>query len=57
MIERSAMLHALGSRLLRAGLLLLLLGGASACHTMEGLGQDLSALGDKLSSKSQEHDH
>jgi predicted small secreted protein len=57
MIERSAMLHALGSRLLRAGLLLLLLGGTSACHTMEGLGQDLSALGDKLSSKSQEHDH
>ncbi len=50
------MLHALGSRLLRAGLLLLL-GGASACHTMEGLGQDLSALGDKLSSKPQEHAH
>ncbi|HEX9490648.1 MAG TPA: hypothetical protein VF930_10195 [Stellaceae bacterium] len=49
------MLHALGSRLLRAGLLLL--GGASACHTMEGLGQDLSALGDKLSSKPQEHAH
>ena len=40
-----------GRRLVCAGLLLLLLGGASACHSVEGLGQDLSALGDMLSSK------
>jgi len=51
------MLHALGWRLLRAGLFLLLLGGASACHTMQGLGQDLSDLGSILSSEAQEHDH
>ena len=56
-IERSAMVHALGSRLLRAAVLLLLLGSVAACHTMEGLGQDLSALGGKLRSKAQEHDH
>ncbi len=51
------MLHALGCRLLRAGLFLLLLGGASACHTMQGLGQDLADLGSMFSSKAQEHDH
>jgi predicted small secreted protein len=44
--------------LTRAGLLLLLLGTSvalSACHTMEGLGQDLSIVGNKISSKAQEH--
>jgi predicted small secreted protein len=44
--------------LTRAGLLLLLLGTSvalSACHTMEGLGQDLSTVGNKISSKAQEH--
>jgi predicted small secreted protein len=43
---------------LRAALLVLLLGtgfALSACHTMEGLGQDMSEVGNKLSSKAQEH--
>lgn len=27
----------------------------AACHTMEGMGQDLSALGDKITGKAEEH--
>jgi predicted small secreted protein len=35
--------------LLGAGLAL------SACHTMEGFGQDLTILGDKITGKAQQH--
>jgi predicted small secreted protein len=44
--------------MISASLLLLLLAtglAVSACHTMEGLGQDMSEVGNKLSTKAQEH--
>lgn len=38
-------------------LILLFVAGVvlSACHTMEGLGEDLSTLGDKISAKAEKH--
>ena len=52
----TALPAALRRRLARTGLLLFVLAGVSACHTIEGLGQDLSALGDVVSSKAQGHE-
>jgi predicted small secreted protein len=48
MLNRSARVGAL-IVLLATGLLI------SACHTMEGMGQDFSALGDKISGKAEQH--
>lgn len=48
MLNRSARIGAL-IVLLATGLLI------SACNTMNGMGQDLSALGDKITGKSEQH--
>lgn len=47
------------SVLIRLGLVFALLGGVMAvtgCNTMEGLGQDIQALGGAISGEADEHD-